>query len=217
MKGKGTCRFEVMSRDGVKNTMVLKDVLWVPSISGNLLSVRSLIEKGGKVNFTSDMKCEISIAGRQVAVAAAHENLYVLKVPEKVCAAEENHGECIHKWHRILGHRDIEVVRNLSSNNLVDGVSFGKCETNCIGKDVNCAVCLEGKMARAKFPHETKNRAQAVLDLVHSDVCGPMQTSTPSNKRYLMTIIDDYSRFTTLYLLNNKSEAFQNPDVQAVC
>jgi len=44
------------------------------------------------------------------------------------------------------------------------------------------------------------------MDLVHADVCGPMQTVTPSGNRYFMTMIDDNSRYTVLYLLKNKSE-----------
>ena len=45
-----------------------------------------------------------------------------------------------------------------------------------------------------------------MLDLIHSDVHGPMQTTTPSGNRYVMTMIDDYSGHTTVYLLKNKSE-----------
>lgn len=61
-------------------------------------------------------------------------------------------------------------------------------------------------MTRLKFPYKSENRARAVLDLIHSDVCGPMQTVTPSGKRYVLTFIDDYSRYTKIYLLRCKSE-----------
>ncbi|KAG2854887.1 hypothetical protein PC115_g25913 [Phytophthora cactorum] len=50
------------------------------------------------------------------------------------------------------------------------------------------------------------NRAKQVLEVIHSDVCGPMQTSTFSGKRYFVTFTDDKSHFCVVYLLRNKSE-----------
>ncbi|KAG2947795.1 hypothetical protein PC119_g28461 [Phytophthora cactorum] len=50
------------------------------------------------------------------------------------------------------------------------------------------------------------NRAKQVLEVVHSDVCGPMQTPTFGGKRYFVTFIDDKSHFCVVYLLRNKSE-----------
>lgn len=64
-------------------------------------------------------------------------------------------------------------------------------------------------MTRLLFLKESENRSTNTLNLIHSDICGPMQTKTPSGKRYLLTFIDDFSRFTTIYLLKEKSEAFQ--------
>lgn len=49
-----------------------------------------------------------------------------------------------------------------------------------------------------------------MLDLVHTDLCGPMQTMTPNGKRYYLTMIDDYSRYTEVYFLRNKSEAVEH-------
>lgn len=47
-----------------------------------------------------------------------------------------------------------------------------------------------------------------VMDLIHTDVCGPMQTMTPSKKRYVLTFIDDYTKYSIVYLLQNKSDVF---------
>lgn len=51
-------------------------------------------------------------------------------------------------------------------------------------------------------------KSEEVPDLIHTDFCGPMQTETTGKKRYFMTIIDDHSRFTIIYLLNHKDEVF---------
>ena len=52
-------------------------------------------------------------------------------------------------------------------------------------------------------------RAKNVLDVVHSDVCGPMQTSTFSNKSYFVTFIDHKSRYCAVFLLRSKSKVLE--------
>ena len=75
-----------------------------------------------------------------------------------------------------------------------------------------CAVtkvyecCITAKMTRKPFPTESSSILAQILDLIHTDICGPMQAVTPGNKRYFMTMIDDYSRYTKVFLLNQKSE-----------
>ena len=81
--------------------------------------------------------------------------------------------------------------------------SFSKCR--CAVTKV-CECCIKAKMTRKLFPKELSNSSAQVLDLIYTDVCGPMQTVTPGNKRYFMTMIDDYSRYTKVFLLNQKSE-----------
>jgi hypothetical protein len=111
--------------------------------------------------------------------------------------------DCIHQWHRKMGHRDIEAVQRLSS--LSDGIIIEKCDCN-VGESYVCQCCLKGKMTRKPFPRESKSRAAEILDLVHSDLCGPMAVTTPSGNRYVLTLIDDFSRLTVIYLLKQKSE-----------
>ena len=62
------------------------------------------------------------------------------------------------------------------------------------------------------FSKQSLSKTTEPLQLIHSDVCGPKQTTTPSGKRYIVTFIDDYSGFT-LYLLSRKfqvDEALKN-------
>ncbi|GMG18162.1 unnamed protein product [Phytophthora fragariaefolia] len=53
---------------------------------------------------------------------------------------------------------------------------------------------------------KSPNRAKKLLEVIHSDVCGPMETPTFSGKRYFVTFIDEYSHFCVVYLLRYKSE-----------
>lgn len=108
---------------------------------------------------------------------------------------------CIHKWHRILGHRDEGAIRKLVRDDLVTGIQIQKCEVNA-----NCECCLEGKMTRLPFPKQAGPQSSKMLELVHTDLCGPMNTVTPGGARYFMTIIDDFTRYCTVYFLRKKSE-----------
>jgi len=72
-----------------------------------------------------------------------------------------------------------------------------------------CETCIKGKMTRQPFPKNSSSETEQPLDLIHTDVCGPMQTMTPGKKRYILTLIDDYSKYTVVYLLEHKSEAIE--------
>ena len=99
-------------------------------------------------------------------------------------------------WHNRLGHRDPVAIKQLEGSlNIM----------NC-SQSLACESCIAAKMTRKPFPKKSESRAEAVLDLLHTDVCGPMQTTTPSGNKYFMTVIDDFSRYTKVYLLKNKSE-----------
>lgn len=210
--GKGTIQVEFLNASNDRTVVKMLDVLYAPEIGGNLVSVKKLAEKGLNVMFSRG-HCEIKGKNglRQIAVGdIGNSGLYRLREPNKVYFLQADHSKSrVHRRHEILGHRDINVVKTLGVSDLVDGVSIADCDENC-KKVLNCEICLQGNVTRIKFPKKAEDRAKNVLDLVHSDVCGPMQMQTPSAKRYILTFIDDFSRFTTVYLLRHKSEVEDN-------
>jgi hypothetical protein len=70
-----------------------------------------------------------------------------------------------------------------------------------------CKGCAMGKYARRPFPL-SEDKSKGVLDLIHSDVCGPMSVESVSGFKYFVLFIDDYSRKTWIYFLKNKDEVF---------
>lgn len=68
-----------------------------------------------------------------------------------------------------------------------------------------CEDCLVGKQQRDSFPREGTWRASQILELVHADICGPISPMSNSNKRYMISFIDDYSRKVWVYFLVEKS------------
>jgi hypothetical protein len=73
---------------------------------------------------------------------------------------------------------------------------------------VFCEDCQLGKMTRKSFPNEGSISVD-VLDLVHSDLCGPMHVESLSGKKYLLTLTDDRSRYSAVYFLKSKTEVLQ--------
>jgi hypothetical protein len=69
-----------------------------------------------------------------------------------------------------------------------------------------CDTCLAGKFTSLPFAIR-RNRASEVLDIIHTDLCGPMRTNSFGEARYFITFIDDYSRWCEIYFLKDKSEA----------
>ena len=72
-----------------------------------------------------------------------------------------------------------------------------------------CEGCILGKQHKESFPAGKSIRAKAPLEIVHSDVCGPMQVPSLGGNRYVLTFIDDYTRKTWVYMLKQKSEVFE--------
>ena len=74
--------------------------------------------------------------------------------------------------------------------------------------EVVCQGCVLGKGHKEPFPKESKWRANEPLELMHSDLCGPMQTASLGGNKYFITFIDDFSRMCWVYFLRNKFETF---------
>jgi transposase InsO family protein len=76
-----------------------------------------------------------------------------------------------------------------------------------LSKNEFCKGCMLGKNIKKAFP-SSDNRAQGILDLVHSNVCGPMSSPSLSGCLYYVIFIDDYSRKCWIYFLKAKSDTF---------
>lgn len=183
----------------------LNNVLYVPNLESNLLSVSALSKAGFEVNFKNDI-CVIYHENLKISEIKCLGGLY--KLQPKLYANFVSNGniqrECIHVWHQRFGHRNLVDLKSMIDGNHIKGVKIKSCK--CVDSSI-CGICCEGKMSRHKFPKESKHCTESKLDLIHSDLCGPMEVNTPSGNRYILTLIDDYSRFCFVYFLKHKSEA----------
>ena len=103
-------------------------------------------------------------------------------------------------WHLRLGHIGHSGLDAIVKQKLGVGVDIAS------GKQVEALQWMRARQANAsEILVDGVERAKNVLDVVHSDECGPMQTATVSNKRFFVTFIDDKSRYCAVFLLRSKS------------
>ena len=192
VKGTGTISF--MKNDSV--TKNLSDVLYVPDIKRNLLSVAAITDRDLKVQFDKSGAEILNSDGVVVGRATRSNNLY------KLTAYSANAKiSTIKLWHERFGHLSLVVLKEMYRSVMVADLPA------ILDLPDVCEACMMGKEHRQPFPQEA-SRAKAPLELVHIDLCGKMNTAALGGSSYFMTLIDDYSRRTWVYFLKGKDEAF---------
>ena len=203
--GKGVCVAKLVNSKEEEFNVRVQNVLYIPNFNGNLLSVKKMSDKGLKVLFEGSSCKILTNANKEIGVADQVNNLYKLRIkqPHKIMQVQCN-SSCQHYWHKLFGHRDINALKLMQSGKLIDNFKMSDCGVRKV-----CEICTKSKLTKKPFPKISDSKSSRVLDLIHTDICGPMQTITPSGKRYILTFIDDYSRYTFVYLLKEKSELFE--------
>ncbi|GJT74320.1 retrovirus-related pol polyprotein from transposon TNT 1-94 [Tanacetum coccineum] len=107
-------------------------------------------------------------------------------------------------WHRCLNHLNFGTINNLVRKDLVRGLPRLKFE-----KDHLCSACQLGKSKKHTNSPKTENTNLEVLNTLHMDLCGPMRVQTINGKKYILVIVDDYSRFTWVKFLRSKDETLE--------
>ena len=74
---------------------------------------------------------------------------------------------------------------------------------------IECIACAIGKQHRNEFPNHEEKRQTEILELIHIDVCGPMQTRSLGGAWYFLIFVNNISRFTWVYFIRRKNDAFQ--------
>eukprot|EP00249_Psilotum_nudum_P025430 c29883_g1_i1 orf=183-584(+) len=90
-------------------------------------------------------------------------------------------------------------MNTLQRYHMVDGYNLKATPLNL------CEACVYGKLTQTKFPKSQK-RTKQLLELVHSDLYGPLPVTSLTGNYYFLTFMDDYSKYTRIYFLKNKSE-----------
>ncbi|GJR46741.1 retrovirus-related pol polyprotein from transposon TNT 1-94 [Tanacetum coccineum] len=105
-------------------------------------------------------------------------------------------------WHRRLSHLNFGAINHLAIHGLVRGLLKLKFK-----KDHLCSTCALGKSTKKPHKPKSEDTNQEKLYLLHMDLCGPMRVASVNGKKYILVIVDDYSRFTWVKCLRSKDEA----------
>ena len=181
-------------------TMGLYNVMYVPEIAKNLVSVSAMTGKGAEVLFEND-KCYVTKDKKTMNMGhLTNSNLYVINTEPDLANVASSKAS-LEVWHCRFGHINYKYVNELSQKKMVVGMNCSKEDTN-----QQCEACAKAKMHRVPVPKASRNRSSRPLQLVHSDMCGPMNVNSIGGSKYVLSFTGDYTKYVTVYFLKNKSE-----------
>jgi transposase InsO family protein len=199
--GEGSVIFRGHSGD----QRVLACVYYIPSLRSKIISVGQLDEGGYKIAIADgtmtihDPACSLLSRVRRVG-----NRLYtgVLTHDAPVCLLSKS-DDAAWRWHACFGHLHFRALHTLSRRDMVHGLpGIQRVEEYCDG-------CALGKQHRSPFPSVSSFRAERQLELVHTDLCGPIAPTTPGGNNYFLLVVDDMSRYMWIETIKSKSDAFR--------
>ena len=203
VKGHGKVKFKLLGK-GKPRTCFAKDVLYVPDLGFQLLSVPTLARNGFTVSFLQNF-CLIKKKSELIAKGTMINNLYRLDVcSDDKAFVRPNVRQAamiadLSLWHKRLAHVDSLLIRKMCEKKTAIGLEIKKTDFLCNG-------CIYGKGHRSPIPKKRSTNTNSVLQLIHSDVNGPFEVPSMGVSRYFITFIDDYSKWITVYPMKQKSE-----------
>ncbi|KAJ0837252.1 putative RNA-directed DNA polymerase [Helianthus annuus] len=181
----------------------LKNVLVVPNLTKNLLSISKLTEDNlvDVVFSYPHFFIQDRLTKQIIARGSREDGLYVLHNTHQALVSNSSCPKASFElWHSRLGHVNFDIINMLKNNGLI---SF----TSVLPKPGVCSPCELAKSKRLPFSINNK-RASSPLELIHCDLWGPSPVKSNGHFTYYVAFVDDFSRFTWLYPLRAKSEFF---------
>jgi len=185
------------------HVLLLKDVVYVPSMRRNFISV-SILDKCGYTFELGNGKLVVYFNSIIVGSGVLYDGLYMLNMNDmsvnyvighKRSRVDENSSML---WHRRLGHISRPQIERLIKEGILHDLDFSDFDT--------CVDCVKGKLT-AKVRNTGANMRDNVLELIHTDIYGPITPTSMGGYRYFITFIDDYSHFGWIDLLQEKSSS----------
>ena len=203
--GIGNMHLKMLFEESQPKKSIMYKVLYVPQLICNLFSVRAASSKGNFVKF-GHSRCWIRDSnGKLTGMGTMVDKLYQLDCEalcsEQASVATSQVVNITDIWHYRLGHANEQCIKSMAYKKLAAGIRLPKH-----AKLSFCEGCIAGKMKRQPFKLVGEIRSKRKLQLIHSDVCGPMPIQSIGGNAYFVTFIDDFSRCCAVYFLKNKSE-----------
>ncbi|KAM2035287.1 hypothetical protein ACFX16_038395 [Malus domestica] len=193
------------------HALILHNVLHVPRITMNLLSVKKLCRDNGCWFICDDLVFFIQDKATRVMLYQGKSDdgeLFKILVTVfskssivelEICDALVGKKVKSSIWHKRLGHPSEEIINKMLTNAQLQ-ISIDTCPSLC-------PACIHGKTSRLPF-HVKQERSKVLFEKIHLDVWGPSPQKSIEGFRYYISFIDDCSRFVWIYPMINKSDAF---------
>ncbi|GJR38694.1 retrovirus-related pol polyprotein from transposon TNT 1-94 [Tanacetum coccineum] len=124
-----------------------------------------------------------------------------ISTPNLICFMAKASSSQAWVWHRRLSHLNFDTINLLSMYDIMTGLPKLK-----FVKDHLFSYCELGKAKRKSFKIKTTPSSKRRLQILHMDLCGLMRVESFNRKKYVVVIVDDYSRYTLTHFLRCKDE-----------
>lgn len=185
----------------------VRNVLYVPQAKVNLLSVAQIQKNGYSILFENN-ECVVSHKASGTTVLHIPINgtgfmfdcIIYMPTGEAFLAKKADNNSMI--WHRRLGHCGIKVLHELKKQDLISSGIGTADETEVLS---NCKACDLGKMTNQTY-RTSVFKSKGILELIHTDLCGPMKVESLGKAKYFLLFVDDFSRMTFVYFVRSKRD-----------
>nr|GEZ69604.1 retrovirus-related Pol polyprotein from transposon TNT 1-94 [Tanacetum cinerariifolium] len=192
--------------DQVQGDIMIKRVYYVEGLNHNLFFVGQFCDADLEVAFLKSTCYIRDLKGNDLLTGSRGTDLYSITLqditsPIPIFLMAKAMSSQAWLWHRRFSHLNFDTINLLSKNDNVIGLPKLK-----FVKDHLCSSCELGKAKRKSFQIKITPSSKRRLQLLHMDLCGPMRVASINGKRYVLVIVDDYSRYTWTNFLRSKDE-----------
>nr|GEW45205.1 retrovirus-related Pol polyprotein from transposon TNT 1-94 [Tanacetum cinerariifolium] len=210
----GTAKFKndhvakIMGYDDYQiRNVTISRVYYVEGLGHNLFSVGKFYDSNPEVAFCQHTCFIHNLEGFDLLIGSQGNNLYTLSLGDMmasspICLLSKSSKTKSWLRHRGLSHLNFGTINHLARHGLVRGLPKLKFK-----KDHVCCACTMGKSKKKLHKHKSKDTNQEKLYLLHMDLCGPMRVASVNRKKYILVIVNDFSRFTWVKCLRSKDKA----------
>ncbi|GJX82981.1 retrovirus-related pol polyprotein from transposon TNT 1-94 [Tanacetum coccineum] len=187
--------------------ILITRVYFVEGLGHNLFSVGQFCDSDLEVAFRRNTCFVRNLEGVDLLKGNRTTNLYTINLHQMastspICIMARATSTKSWLWHQRLSHLNFDTINDLAKIDLVTSLPKFKYH-----KEHLCPSCEQGKSKRASHPPKPVPNSKQRLHLLHMDLCGPMRIASINGKRYVLVIVDDYSRYTWVHFLRSKDEA----------
>nr|GEV06595.1 hypothetical protein [Tanacetum cinerariifolium] len=187
--------------------ILITRVYFIEGLGHNLFSIGQFCDSDLEVTFRRNACFVRNLEGVDLLKGDRSTNLYTINLHEMasaspICLMARALPTKSWLWHQRLSHLNFDTINDLARNDLILGLPKFKYH-----KEHLFPSCKQGKSKRASHPRKPVPNSRQRLHLLHMDLCGPMRIASINGKRYVLVIVDDYSRYTWVCFLRSKDEA----------